>query len=185
MKKNILIITSIFIGILAVAIFLFVSNEKSKEERATSNISEEQLLLKNTELPNAKILTDNGEEKSITDFKNDKPTFLMYWASWCPDCRKQLPDVEKLYKEYKDRVNFVLVNVMDGERETIEQAKAYIKENNYTFTYYRSTDEAVEKFKIKTIPTKFIADKNGKINEIHSEKHTSYDTLKNELEKNL
>lgn len=186
MKKNILIITLIFTVILGIAIVIFVSNENTKENTSNNvTIPQEQKSLINSDLPNVAIKSSNNEEKKLSDFRNGKPTFIIYWASWCSDCRKQLPDVEKLYKEYKDKVNFVFVNVVDGERENVKQAKAYIKESNFTFDYYKSTDNAIDVMKVKKIPTKFIADKNGKIKEVQVEKYVAYEKLKTTLDKLL
>ena len=179
MKKNILIITLIFTVILGIAIVIFVSNENTKENTSNNvTIPQEQKSLINSALPNVAIKSSNNEEKKLSDFRNGKPTFIIYWASWCSDCRKQLPDVEKLYKEYKDKVNFVFVNVVDGERENVKQAKAYIKER-------KSTDNAIDVMKVKKIPTKFIADKNGKIKEVQVEKYVAYEKLKTTLDKLL
>ena len=42
---------------------------------------------------------------------SDKPVFVDFWAEWCGPCRMVSPTVEELSKEYKDKVNFVKVNV--------------------------------------------------------------------------
>lgn len=185
MKKNILIVITIFLAILAVAVFFFVKNENNKKDTLKPTLTQEHQTLLNNKIPDVSIKNKNNEDVKLSEFNNGKPTFIMYWASWCPDCRKQLPEVEKLYKNYKDKVNFVLINAADGERETSQKAKAYIKENGLTFDYYKTTDESLDAFKVKKIPTKFIAGKDNNIQDIQVEKFTSYEDMKDKLDKLL
>ena len=54
----------------------------------------------------------NGKEQWQNEVINsDKPVFVDFWAEWCGPCRMVSPTVEELSKEYKDKVNFVKVNV--------------------------------------------------------------------------
>jgi len=54
----------------------------------------------------------NGTEQWQNEVMNsDKPVFVDFWAEWCGPCRMVSPTVEELSKEYKDKVNFVKVNV--------------------------------------------------------------------------
>jgi len=54
----------------------------------------------------------NGQEQWQNEVINsDKPVFVDFWAEWCGPCRMVSPTVEELSKEYKDKVNFVKVNV--------------------------------------------------------------------------
>ena len=54
----------------------------------------------------------NGQEQWQNEVINsEKPVFVDFWAEWCGPCRMVSPTVEELSKEYKDKVNFVKVNV--------------------------------------------------------------------------
>ncbi len=54
----------------------------------------------------------NGQEQWQNEVINsNKPVFVDFWAEWCGPCRMVSPTVEELSKEYKDKVNFVKVNV--------------------------------------------------------------------------
>ena len=99
MKKSIIIITSIFISILAVAVFIFLNENKTQD--SGNNISSNYQKVVDKKLPNITVYNKENKEISIESITSGKPVFIMYWASWCPDCQKQLPIIKKLYDEYK------------------------------------------------------------------------------------
>jgi len=150
MKKSIIIITSIFISILVVAVFIFV-NENKTQNSGSNNISSNYQKVVDKKLPNITVYNKENKEISIESITSGKPVFIMYWASWCPDCQKQLPIIKKLYDEYKDRIEFILINIVDGERETQDKALSYLKDKKYDFNYYSATENTIDLLKINTI----------------------------------
>lgn len=52
---------------------------------------------------------ENGLSSSLAEL-DDKPVFYNLWASWCPPCLGEMPSIQKLYADYKDKVNFVFLN---------------------------------------------------------------------------
>lgn len=79
--------------------------------------------------PGFTLLTPEEKKISLKDFKG-KTVFLNFWATWCVPCREEMPAMEKLYQEYKDK-NFVVlaVNVKDRRQEAI----AFLKELKLTY----------------------------------------------------
>ncbi len=181
MKKSIIIITSIFISILVVAVFIFV-NENKTQNSGSNNISSNYQKVVDKKLPNITVYNKENKEISIESITSGKPVFIMYWASWCPDCQKQLPIIKKLYDEYKGRIEFILINIADGERETQDKALSYLKDKKYDFNYYSATENAIDLLKINTIPTKVIVTKDGIVKNIDTEKFSSYEKLKKDIE---
>ncbi|MGX7112457.1 TlpA family protein disulfide reductase [Gemella cuniculi] len=182
MKKNIIIVAFIFIIISVGAIFLYSQETKNTVNKKEENISQELLQFKDKKIPEISFIDKDNQEKKISDFMNDKPTYIMVWASWCPDCQKQLPEIQKLYKKYSDKVNFVLINAVDGERETVSKASEYMKKNNYDFPYYRTSKNTTDILKVKSIPTTYITNKKGDVKVIHTANYTTLDTLQSEIE---
>lgn len=180
MKKSIIIITSIFISILVVAVFIFVNGDKT--QNSGNNISSNYQKVVDKKLPNITVYNKENKEISIESITSGKPVFIMYWASWCPDCQKQLPIIKKLYDEYKDRIEFILINIADGERETQDKALSYLKDKKYDFNYYSATENAIDLLKINTIPTKVIVTKDGIVKNIDTEEFSSYEKLKKDIE---
>jgi len=87
----------------------------------------------------------------------NKPLLIYFWATWCPICKFQSPNIEQLSKEYQ----VISFASQSGSKEEIEK---YLKENNLNF---KVVDDAYNdfayRFNIKAYPTTLIYDKNGKL----------------------
>ena len=94
---------------------------------------------------------------------------LIFWATWCPDCLEELPDIEKLYKEYQleknENIIILGINTPNRELETdVKGITSFMKKNNYTFPTLMDEDGKVfESYDIRTYPTTYFIDRNGKI----------------------
>lgn len=111
--------------------------------------------------PDFTVQTLDGESVKLSSFKG-KPTIVNFWASWCGPCKMEMPDFEALYKQYGDQVNFVMVNLTDGMRESVDVADSFIKQQGYTFPVYFDTEqEAAYTYGINSIPMTYVLDKEG------------------------
>lgn len=136
-----------------------------KEEEIKQYISK----TKNTTFKNALLTSNEGAQVQLLDYKS-KPKVVAFWASWCPDCQKELPIIQRLYDKYKDKVDFFMVDVVDGERETLETSHQFLRNQGFTFPVYIDQDlQAFKFFDVKAIPTIFIVDKDGMVKEIYVE----------------
>ena len=102
-----------------------------------------------------------GKAFKLSDFRG-KPVVLNFWASWCPPCQMEMPDFETQYKEAGEEVRFLMVNVTDNQRETVEGAAAFIEEKGYTFpVYYDTAQEGARTYQAYSIPRTFFIDAEG------------------------
>jgi peroxiredoxin len=83
----------------------------------------------NEPTPEFSLATPQGKKISLKDFRG-KVVFLNFWASWCVPCREEMPAMEKLYQEYKDK-NFVVLAVDVKDRK--EDALNFVKELRLTY----------------------------------------------------
>lgn len=104
-----------------------------------------------------------GNAVSLSDFVG-KPIVLNFWASWCPPCKSEMPHFEELSREMGEDVVFMMVDMVDGGRETQETGAAYIEEMGYTFpVYYDTYQEAAYTYGVRSIPTTYFIDAQGDI----------------------
>ena len=110
---------------------------------------------------------DNNEVK-LSSFSG-KAIVLNFWATWCPPCAGELPEFQSAYNDYKDDVQFIMLNLTDGEKETEESVKDFIAENGYTFPVYMDKKaEGAKTYGIYTIPQTIFIDNQGNIIYTHT-----------------
>lgn len=93
------------------------------------------------------------------------PVVLNFWASWCPPCRGEMPSFDEMSKKYsKDKIAILMVNLTDGQRETVDIAKQFIKDNNYNMkVLFDNKMDAANKYKISAIPRTIFINRDGYI----------------------
>lgn len=107
------------------------------------------------------ITKDNFEKEVL---KSDIPVLVDFWASWCGPCKSEMPDFEKMYKKYDNDIEFMMVNMTDGGQETKENAKNFIKLEEYKFpVYYDVNMSAGRAYNVMSIPATYFINKDGKI----------------------
>lgn len=109
-------------------------------------------------------VTDGGGNRVSTADLSGKPVILNFWATWCPPCRSELPAFDKLYRQYGNEVSFMMIDLTDGYRETVEGVKKFMSENGYTFpVYYDTEGSAAEAYNVSSIPFTVAVGRNGNI----------------------
>ncbi|MFK5976010.1 MAG: redoxin family protein [Sulfurovum sp.] len=103
----------------------------------------------------AKLL--NGK-KFIAE--NGKPLLIHFWATWCPTCKLEAPNIEYISKKYSE-YHILTIAVNSGSNEDVRD---YIQKRNFTFGVINDKDAVLAKdFNIKAYPTTLIYDKDGKL----------------------
>jgi thiol-disulfide isomerase/thioredoxin len=102
----------------------------------------------------------NGETQRLSGLKG-KVVFLNFWATWCPPCRSEMPDMEKLYQRFKNEgLEFLTVNIQENKRDV----EAFMKEYKLSFPVaLDSQGEVATAYGIRGIPTTYIISKDGRI----------------------
>jgi thiol-disulfide isomerase/thioredoxin len=109
------------------------------------------------------VYLEDGSEVKLSD-NFGKPMIVNFWATWCSPCKMELPHFEDKYQEFKDSINFMMVNLTDGVRDTLESVTAFITDNQYTFPVYYDTEySAAYAYNIMSIPTTLLIDADGNI----------------------
>lgn len=118
-------------------------------------------------------LTDQyGNIHTLSDYKG-KVVFLNFWATWCPPCVREMPDIEKIYKEYgENNEDVIILGVANPSSsaypnnadESKEDIIAFLDDNNYSFpVVFDETGDLLREYYINAFPTTFLIDKNGNV----------------------
>ena len=111
--------------------------------------------------PDFTVYDVEGNPVSLSDFFG-RPIVLNFWASWCGPCKMELPDFQTVYDEVGGDVQFLMINLTDGSRETVETASAYLKEQGYTLpAYYDTQLSAAMAYGVSAIPCTYFIDAQG------------------------
>jgi len=105
-------------------------------------------------------LTDlDGKFWNLKDLKG-KVVLLNFWATWCPPCRKEMPDLEMLYRRFGAQ-GLIIIGIDDEETETV---KPFIAQQGITYPVLLDPGRKVNTlFQIEGIPKTFVYDRDGKI----------------------
>lgn len=154
----------VFTGFMnGISSYLNIAGESSREEKDLSDTASEA---------DFTLRDQYGEEHSLSDYKG-KVVFINFYATWCPPCNKELPDIEKLFREYGANQEEVVFLGITNPRskayphnsdEDTDYIKNFLEEGGYTFpTLFDETGEIFQKYGISAFPTTFIFDGEGNV----------------------
>ena len=134
-----------------------LATQATQAAEAEGTESEKQLA------PDFTVYDLEGNPHKLSDFRG-KPVILNFWATWCGYCKMEMPDFDEKYKQYGEDVHFLMVNVTDGNQETVETASAFVAQEGYSFpVYYDTTLEAAMSYPTSGLPVTFIIDAEGAV----------------------
>ncbi len=172
-RKTILVLILIFVLLIGGATIFY--------NKLRQDISPDQLVTNGTEVdydtentqqadstetqktlaPDFMVYDLEGNAVKFSDFIG-KPIVLNFWASWCDPCQSEMPDFNEACSELGDEIHFLMVNMTDGSRETVEKASEFIAEQGYAFpVFYDNDSDAAKTYRVYSLPTTLFIDEDG------------------------
>ena len=159
---------SISIGLLGLSLFFFACGKNT--DTSTSKKPPTKNSEVNTQNPHYPELVDfswneNGQEKKLSDFKG-KVILLNFWATWCPPCKRELPDLSSIARDL-DGKDFKIIGISVDEQPGAMES--YLKANSLPYTVIHEQGDLLGKYMSVTggdqnvIPQTFIIYKKGRV----------------------
>ncbi|MBX3437130.1 MAG: TlpA family protein disulfide reductase [Planctomycetaceae bacterium] len=130
--------------------------------QAADRVKDESVLVKVGEpVPLFSVTTDDGVLLQLEELKG-KVVVVTFFATWCPSCRKKLPQIDEIWSKYRQRDDFSLVAI--GREETAEAVAQFKSEQGFSFPVAADPERTnYEKYAESSIPRVFVISRQGKI----------------------
>lgn len=157
MKKWIVIIAALALVGWAVTDFVMGKNE---EEESASDA--ETGLEEGDQAPDFELETMEGETVRLSDLRGEK-VLLNFWATWCPPCRAEMPDMQTYHEEDHNEGVILAVNLTETE-ESFNEVNDFLDEFGITFqTLKDETSEVSSEYNAFALPTSYLINTDGTI----------------------
>ena len=173
MKKRLLLIGCVLMMSTA-AVACSSTNQSTEAKQETTSMDNSQAqgsasavqdASSATKMPEFKTKTTVGEEITSDVFKKSKLTVVNLWGSWCQPCVEEIPELQKLYENMKDKGVNVIGVAQDGDTE-LDAVKEIIAQDNVTYTNIIPDEDGPLKgfvMSSQLFPNTFLVDSEGNI----------------------
>jgi thiol-disulfide isomerase/thioredoxin len=106
-----------------------------------------------------------GKAMSLSALRG-KPVFINFWGTWCPPCRAEMPEMQRLYNQYGGQMEFVGVSM--GPRDSASLVESFVNAAGYNWLFVQddSYDVAI-RYQVMAVPSSYFVGPDGIIKAIH------------------
>ena len=150
--------------VLVLSIYIFSVNMNGNK---STDISKDNVFgkLDGGKAPDFSLKSVEGKTIKLSDYKG-KVVIIDFWATWCGPCRRGIPDLVSIQKEFKKDVVIIGIS-LDGEK-TIKDVPGFVKSYAINYPIVYGNEKVVNDYGgIEGIPTAFVVDKKGNVVDRH------------------
>jgi peroxiredoxin len=115
--------------------------------------------------PDFALTTRSGEAIKLGDLRGSG-IILNIWATWCPPCRAEMPALERVYLEYKDK-GLIVLSVNAANQDSLTELDTFVTENALTFPIVLDERGIVQKlYAVQSLPSTYFIGRDGIIREV-------------------
>ncbi len=156
------VIIPVLFGVLALglAVKLFLDSQAASNALPLPGaVTSAYKFTSGTPAPNFQLQTPEGQTVSLSDFRG-KQVVLNFWATWCPPCRSEMPDMQQLYDERQSDLVVLAVDV----QEAGAPVRRFTDQLGLSFPVVLDTNgEVTQSFGVQSLPTSFFIDREGRV----------------------
>ena len=108
----------------------------------------------------------NQDDKpiSLADY-HGKVVCLNFWATWCPPCQREMPEIQKLSEKYQNSEDIAILTVVMPGGQEMDGAgiKKFLKEKGFTMPVIFDDGRLSSSFQITSLPTTYMLDRDGNV----------------------
>lgn len=151
----------IFLVFFSLASLNVLSCSKEIRPDGNNNDNAEVVNQEGNKAPDFTLISTDGKKINLSDYKG-KVVILDFWATWCGPCRRGVPDLVSIQKNYNDKVVVIGIS-LDSDR-TKKDILPFMKEYGINYPIVYGTNEVVMSYgNIQAIPTSFLIDQKGNV----------------------
>ncbi len=104
-----------------------------------------------------------GKPVSLKDWRGH-PVIINFWATWCGPCRKEMPELNEIYRRYRSKGLMVLGVSLDAvQGDGIEAVQPFIKDFKILYPIAMADEALVEKLALEAVPTALLVGRDGRL----------------------
>ena len=110
------------------------------------------------------LLNQDDKPISLADY-HGKVVFLNFWATWCPPCQREMPEIQKLSEKYQNSEDIAILTVVmpGGQEMDATGIKKFLKEKGFTMPVIFDDGRLSSSFQITSLPTTYMFDRDGNV----------------------
>ena len=146
-------------GIFALSVLIAgCSSSESKQDTTNTATAEAITVSPQAALLQFTAIDVEGNLRNSSEWIGKKPVVINFWGTWCGPCRREIPELVKLYAEYKDKgIEIVSLAI----RDTPEKVIKFTEQNDMNWVMLMATQEASRKYAVTGVPTTVFFNRKG------------------------